>query len=79
MPAYGFYARNSRGLTLQNVRFQVSTPEMRPAVIFDHVEDVAVNGLGEFRSRVGVALHRFEANPVNCFAPFVISRSISST
>jgi hypothetical protein len=45
MPAYGFYARNSRGLTLHNVRFQVSTPEMRPAVIFDHVEDVAVNGL----------------------------------
>jgi polygalacturonase len=45
MPAYGFYARNSRGLTLQNVRFQVSTPEMRPAVIFDHVEDVAINGL----------------------------------
>ena len=45
MPAYGFYARNSRGLTLHNIRFQVSTPEMRPAVIFDHVEDVAVNGL----------------------------------
>jgi polygalacturonase len=45
MPAYGFYARNSRGLTLQNVRLQVSTPEMRPAIIFDHVEDVAVNGL----------------------------------
>ena len=45
MPAYGFYARNSRGLTLQNIRFQVSTPDMRPAVIFDHVEDIAVNGL----------------------------------
>ena len=45
MPAYGFYARNSRGLTLQNVRLQVSSPELRPAVIFDHVEDVAVNGL----------------------------------
>jgi hypothetical protein len=45
MPAYGFYARNSRGLTLQNVRLQVSTPEMRPAVIFDHVDDVAVSGL----------------------------------
>ena len=45
MPAYGFYARNSRGITLQNVRLQVSSPEMRPAVIFDHVEDVAVNGL----------------------------------
>src|SRR6201999_4045929 len=45
MPAYGFYARSAHGLTLQNVRLQVSTPEMRPAVIFDHVEDVAVNGL----------------------------------
>jgi polygalacturonase len=45
MPAYGFYARNSRAITLHNVRFQVSTPEMRPAVIFDHLEDVAVNGL----------------------------------
>ncbi|HZP61323.1 MAG TPA: glycosyl hydrolase family 28 protein [Opitutaceae bacterium] len=45
IPAYGFYARNSRGVTLQNVRFQVSQPELRPAVILDHVEDVAVNGL----------------------------------
>jgi polygalacturonase len=45
MPAYGFYARNSRGLTLQNVRLQVTSPDMRPAVIFDHVEDVAVNAL----------------------------------
>jgi polygalacturonase len=45
MPAYGFYARNSRGITLQNVRLQMSSPDLRPAVIFDHVEDVAVNGL----------------------------------
>jgi hypothetical protein len=45
MPAYGLYARNARGLTLQNVRFQVSKPDLRPAVIFDHVEDAAVNGL----------------------------------
>ncbi len=29
MPAYGLYARNVRGITLQNIRFQVSTP--RPA------------------------------------------------
>jgi hypothetical protein len=45
MPAYGLYARNVRGLTLQNVRFQVSTPDLRPALIFDHVEDAAINGL----------------------------------
>lgn len=45
MPAYGFYARNARGLTLQNVRLQVSQPDLRPALIFDHVEDAAINGL----------------------------------
>jgi hypothetical protein len=44
IPAYGLYARNARGLTLHDVRFQVSTPDLRPAVIFDHVEDVAFNG-----------------------------------
>ncbi|HTM24545.1 MAG TPA: glycosyl hydrolase family 28 protein [Vicinamibacterales bacterium] len=45
IPAYGLYARNARGVTLQNVRFEVRTPDLRPAVIFDHVEDAAVNGL----------------------------------
>ncbi|HEY6376025.1 MAG TPA: glycosyl hydrolase family 28 protein [Edaphobacter sp.] len=45
MPAYGLYARNVRGLTLQNVRFQVSSPDLRPALIFDHVKDAAINGL----------------------------------
>lgn len=45
MPAYGFYARNTRGITLANVRFQVSTPDLRPAVILDHVTDVAVNNI----------------------------------
>jgi len=45
MPAYGLYARNARGITLQNVRFQVSTPDLRPALIFDHVQDAAINGL----------------------------------
>jgi len=45
MPAYGFYARNARGVTLDNVRFEVSKPDLRPALIFDHVEDAAINGL----------------------------------
>ena len=45
MPAYGLYARNVRGLTVQNVRLQVATPDLRPALIFDHVEDAAINGL----------------------------------
>lgn len=44
MPAYGLYARNVHGLTLQNIRFQVSTPDLRPALVLDHVEDAAING-----------------------------------
>jgi polygalacturonase len=43
-PAYALFARNVRGLTLSNVRFQVSTSELRPAVVFDDVEDAAING-----------------------------------
>jgi hypothetical protein len=45
MPAYGFYARNSRGITLSNVRFQLAAAELRPALIFDHVEDAFISGL----------------------------------
>ena len=45
-PAYALYARNVRGLTLNNVRFDVAgAPELRPAVVFDHVEDAAINGM----------------------------------
>jgi hypothetical protein len=44
MPAYGLYARNVHGLTLQDIRFQVSSPDLRPALIFDHVEDASING-----------------------------------
>jgi hypothetical protein len=43
-PAYALYARNARGITLSNVRFEVEKAEARPAVVFDHVNDVAVNG-----------------------------------
>lgn len=43
LPSYALYARNVRGLTLNNVRFEVSATEARPAVVFDRVEDAAVN------------------------------------
>lgn len=45
IPAYGLYARNARSLTLANVRFETSTPDLRPAIVFDHVEDASFNGL----------------------------------
>jgi len=45
IPAYGLYARNARAVTLNNVRFTVSQPDMRPAVVFDGVHDAAISGL----------------------------------
>lgn len=44
-PAYGLYARNVKGLTLQNVRFTYEKPDARPAVVFDNVQDASITGL----------------------------------
>jgi len=44
-PAYGMYARNVKGLSLHNVRFEYDEPDARPAIIFDNVQDACVNGL----------------------------------
>lgn len=44
-PAYGLYARNVRGLALNNVRFETAAPDLRPAVVLDHVTDAAIHGL----------------------------------
>jgi hypothetical protein len=44
LPAYGLYARNGRRLTLDDVRFEVAAPDLRPAVVLDHVEDAAFQG-----------------------------------
>jgi polygalacturonase len=45
MPAYGLYARGVRGLTMQNIRFQVSAADLRPAVILDQVTDATIQNL----------------------------------
>jgi len=44
-PAYGLYARNVRGLAVQNVRFEVDQPDLRPAVVLEHVSDASFSGL----------------------------------
>jgi hypothetical protein len=59
MPAYGFYARNARGITLQNVRLQVSQPDLRPALIFDHVEDAAIHSLNVEGNAQAESVFRF--------------------
>lgn len=45
LPAYGLFARNVRGLVLDDVRFEMAAPDARPAMVLDHVQDAAVNGL----------------------------------
>jgi hypothetical protein len=58
-PAYGLYARKVRGLTLNNVRFQLEQPDHRPAVVLDHVTDVAMNGLTVHGNKDASSVLRF--------------------
>jgi polygalacturonase len=44
-PAYGLYARNVKGLTLHNVRFEFEQRDFRPAVVLDHVSDASIVNL----------------------------------
>jgi len=59
LPAYGIYARNVKGLTLHNVRLTLADADYRPAVIFDHVADAAVNGLSVQGVKASESLLRF--------------------
>jgi len=59
LPAYGLYARNVRRLTLQDVRFEVAAADLRPAVVFDHVQDVAFNGFSAQGNPQADSLLRF--------------------
>src|SRR5262249_55950770 len=59
MPAYGLFARQVRGLTLNNVRFEAGSPDLRPALVFDHVEDAAINGLSAQGNPQAESLLRF--------------------
>jgi hypothetical protein len=43
LPAYGLYARHAKGLSLNNVRFELARPDLRPAITCDDVEDLDVS------------------------------------
>jgi polygalacturonase len=58
-PAYGLFARNVKGLTLHNVRFEVAKPDLRPALVFDNVHDAAINGLSVQGNPAGESVLRF--------------------
>jgi hypothetical protein len=57
--AYGLYARNVRGLSLSNVRFEVASPDLRPALVFDHVKDASITALSAQGNPDAESLVRF--------------------
>jgi hypothetical protein len=50
---------NVRGLTLHDVRFEVATSDLRPAMVFDRVEDAAINGVSAQGNLAAESLLRF--------------------
>jgi len=58
-PAYGLYARNVRGLNLRDVRFEVASADLRPAVVFDRVQDATLDGLSAQGNPQAESLLRF--------------------
>ena len=44
LPAYGLYGHHVKDLSLHNVRFDVASPDLRPAVVCDNVEGLRAFG-----------------------------------
>jgi hypothetical protein len=75
-PAYGLYGRNVRGLAMSNVRLEAAQPDLRPAVVLDHVSDAAINGLSaQGNPRAKCVLRLVEARDVLVTAPRVLTPS----
>jgi hypothetical protein len=72
-PAYGMYARNVKGLTLQNIRFEYDQPDARPAIIFDNVQDVTITGLSAHGSAETELLRLINSKDVLLTATKVLS------
>jgi hypothetical protein len=73
-PAYGIYARNVRGLDLNNVEFRFEVPDQRPAVVFDHVAGAALSGLSvQGDEQAKSALRFIESREVQITSPRVLT------
>jgi hypothetical protein len=73
-PAYGLFARNVHGLSLNNVRFEVEKSDLRPAVVLDHVTDASLNGLSAQGNALAKSVLRFvEARDVLVSSPRVLT------
>jgi polygalacturonase len=45
LPAYGFYCRHAKGLTFRNLKLGTEQADLRHAMMFDDVQQVAIDGL----------------------------------
>lgn len=45
LPAWGFYVRHVEGLSMKNVKLKIKAPDYRPALVFDDVKGLDINGL----------------------------------
>jgi len=45
LPAYALYVHHAQDITLHNVHFRLESPDLRPAIVCDDVQQLSVNGL----------------------------------
>jgi hypothetical protein len=43
LPSYGAYVRHARGITFNNVRFDLVNSDLRPAIVCDDVDDLELS------------------------------------
>jgi polygalacturonase len=60
VPAYGVYARHVKGLHMDNIFMNVETPDKRPPMIFDDVEDLELSACKAFVSPDTVSMIRLQ-------------------
>ena len=61
LPAYGLYARHAKGLSLNNVRFDLASPDLRPAITCDDVEDLDLAHMRAAANAEAEAMIRLQA------------------
>lgn len=45
LPAWGFYVRHVKGLTLKNIELEIKKPDYRPAMVFDDTHGLKIESL----------------------------------
>jgi polygalacturonase len=45
LPAYGFYVRHADGITLRNIQLECATPDARPAITCDDVQNIQLESV----------------------------------